>query len=158
MLFRMSHFPCIRPSLLNKKWIIQETKLNRIEIVRRKEEALLQKFKLISKQGNWSPSMDIEITSALAKDGARDVIVLWRTLVTFQGYIFLLGSAKDFKSSVKIFKGSPEESSNQNFWSSILCVLIKSSWLLISTVALERRDSPPLTLSNVATLDRLEID
>ena len=49
----MSHFPCIRPSLLNKKWIIQETKLNRIEIVRRKEEALLQKFKLISKQGNF---------------------------------------------------------------------------------------------------------
>ena len=49
----MSHFPCIRPSLLNKKWIIQETKLNRIEIVRRKEEALLQKFKLISKQGTF---------------------------------------------------------------------------------------------------------
>lgn len=53
ILFRMSHFPCIRPSLLNKKWIIQETKLNRIEIVRRKEEALLQKFKLISKQGTF---------------------------------------------------------------------------------------------------------
>ena len=48
----MSYFPSIRPSMLNKKWIIQETKLNRIEIVRRKEEALLQKFKLISKQGN----------------------------------------------------------------------------------------------------------
>ena len=63
-LFRMSHFPCIRPSLLNKKWIIQETKLNRIEIVRRKEEALLQKFKLISKQG------------------------------TFRGYEFLLNSGK----------------------------------------------------------------
>ena len=47
----MSYFPSIRPSLLNKKWIIQETKINRIEIVRNKEQALLQKFKLISKQG-----------------------------------------------------------------------------------------------------------
>jgi len=68
----MSHFPCIRPSLLNKKWIIQETKLNRIEIVRRKEEALLQKFKLISKQDDYMNGEQNTLNQEHSQDSESD--------------------------------------------------------------------------------------
>ena len=46
----MSYLPSIRPSMLPKKWIKSEIKINKIEIVKKKEERLKNRYKLITKQ------------------------------------------------------------------------------------------------------------
>merc|ERR1712227_232209 len=56
---KMSYLPSIRPSIIQKRQLFAENRLSRAEVARRREEALYQKFKFITKQTEQADNTEL---------------------------------------------------------------------------------------------------